>query len=326
MSKTGLSIAQDGLDSEQPLHRFTHMAMACDFEIYVAGEEREYARQACAAAFSEVDDIEKEISRFIDYSDVSRINNSAPGQPVRIGYHCFECLQLAAEVSAQTNGAFDVTIGALLGTWRRSSGQVGPTDEDLAKARKSTGISLLEIDPEAHTVTRRAGGVKTDLGGIGKGYAVDRIVELLRDWSIAGAVVHGGQSSAFALGTPPGAERWPITVRDPEDEAGSLGCVELKDFAVSGSGVAVHGRHIIDPRSGRPVAGRLGAWAAAESTVLSDALSTAFMVMSVEEVEQYCRQHPRVSAMILLYGDGGRSKRRFRLKGPAFKDLDRSEK
>jgi len=143
-----------------------------------------------------------------------------------------------------------------------------------------------------------ADGVIVDLGAIGKGYAVDQMTALLRDWSIEEALVHSGESSAFALGS------WSVAIRDPEGQEEILGCVQLRDRSLSGSGLLLHGRHIIDPRTGRPAEGKRGAWAAAPSAAASDALSTAFMVMSSGEVREYCRRHDDVSAMIVSGSPG----------------------
>jgi len=155
---------------------------------------------------------------------------------------------------------------------------------------KKPGFS---IDEAEHSVGVLADGVVVDLGAIGKGYAVDQMIALLRDWSIEEALVHSGESSVFALGS------WPVAIRNPERQEETLGSVELRDRSLSGSGLLLHGRHIIDPRTGQPVHGKHGTWAGAPSAAESDALSTAFMVMSPPEVEDYCARHPHISAMIL---------------------------
>ncbi len=236
------------------LHRFTHDAMACRWGIWIVGEDRDYAGQAADAAFQEVDRLEAELSRFVQHSDIARINALEPGQSLRIGVDAFECLQLAAEVHAQTHGAFDVTYRA-----------------DFV-----------------------------DLGGIGKGYAIDRAVSILRDWGVESALVHSGQSTLFAVGAPPDSDAWTVSIRDPNDHASTLGTVRLRDRALSGSGALLHGRHIIDPRTGAVPEAAAGAWSVAPSAALADALSTAFMVLSEGEMEEYSRQHPNVGALLYL--------------------------
>jgi len=253
--------------AEPSVHRFACDAMATTFEILIRGEEHDYARQAAAAASEETRRIEHELSRFIGYSDVSQINRLKSGERVRVGVAVFDCLKLALAVHADTGGAFDVTLG--------------------------TGLDQLHMDDDEHSVGVSAADVTLDLGGIGKGYAVDRMVEILREWSVEDALIHAGESTASAMG------RWTVEVRDPKTEAEVMDRVTLCDRALSGSGTLLQGRHIIDPRTGRPAEGALGAWAAAPSAALSDALSTAFMVMSVEEVKRYCDRHADVAAMLV---------------------------
>jgi thiamine biosynthesis lipoprotein len=160
-------------------------------------------------------------------------------------------------------------------------------------------------------VRAQADDVQVDLGGIGKGYAIDRVVASLRDWSIDAGLIHSGQSSVYALRNPPGCEQWSIALRDPANHAETIGRAALKDAALSGSGRALHGDHIIDPRSGRPVTDRLGAWALAQSAALSDALATALMVMSPQEIERYCHTRPGISALVVFEAAGTRRELRF---------------
>jgi thiamine biosynthesis lipoprotein len=263
-----------------PLQRFAHDAMACTFELYLPTEDVKYARQAAEAAFKEVDRLEAELSHFIPTSDVARINALHAGQKVRVGIEIIECLQLAARVHADTGGAFDVAIG--------SQGEAAPP----------RAATPLQLDPQGRYVGARTGGVQVDLGGIGKGYTVDAMVAILRDWSITSGLVHAGQSTVFALGPPAGATDWSVAIRDPQQSDKPLMNVPLRDAALSGSGCELHGDHIIDPRSGRPVTDKLGAWAVAPSAALADALSTAFFVMSAPEIEAYCRQHPEVAGLV----------------------------
>jgi thiamine biosynthesis lipoprotein len=280
------------------VHRFAHDAMATTFEVVILGEEAEYARQAAEAAFDEVDRLELELSRFIETSDVSRISGLGAGGSTRVGIAAFDCIELASRVHAETGGAFDVTVGALAELWSAAEGE--PSEEKLARARERTGMLLIETSGEHHTVGVRASGLRLDLGGIGKGYALDRMAELLRDWSVERALVHSGESSVVAVGSPPGGDAWSLGLRDPADDARTIGAFRLRGGrSLSGSGRKLHGSHILDPRTGRPAEAALGAWAAAPSAALADALSTAFMVMSADEVAEYCTEHAEVSGMIL---------------------------
>jgi len=304
-------------ESISGMHRFSHEAMATTFEVIILHEDAHYAQQAALAAFDELDRLEAELSRFIENSDVSRINNLAAGQSLRIGPAAFECLQLCASIYVETNGAFDITVGSLPGCWlnedktRRSA-----SGEQLNQARlpprlslqdesagQRTGIHLFKLDQAQHTVEILTRAVKIDLGGIGKGYAVDRMAELLGDWSIDTALIHSGCSSVLALGRPRGTEGWPLTLSSPGNRKQTLACLYLQDSALSGSGLQ-KSWHIIDHHTVRPVEDKLAAWACAPDAATADALSTAFMVMRPDEVERYCLSHSDTLAMVIMQEQG----------------------
>jgi thiamine biosynthesis lipoprotein len=269
------------------VHRFCHEAMAATFETFIQHENARYAQQAARAAFGVLDSLEGELSRFIENSDISRINNLAANQPLRIGLDAFECLKLSEKIYSETNGAFDVTFGT----------------EKIKNLAEGGGISLTKLNEADLTVELLDSPVQIDLGGIGKGYALDKMTEMLREWSIDVALLHGGYSSVLALNAPADTKGWPVTLSNPRNRKQTLAYLYLKGQAVSSSGLQ-KGRHIIDPRKARPVEGKLAAWACAADAATADALSTAFMVMTPDEIEQYCSHHPKASAMVILKHQG----------------------
>lgn len=264
-------------------HRFYHEAMATTFEVIILHEDSRYAQQAARAAFNELDRLEAELSRFIENSDISRINNLPANQPLRIGLDAFECLRLSAKFHAETNGAFDVTFGS--------------------RHSKPAVENPIKLDESQHTVELLTGPVQIDLGGIGKGFAVDRMAELLRQWSIDIALVSGGYSSVLALDAPPDTKGWPVTLSNPHNRKQTLARLYLQGRAVGASGLQ-KGLHIIDPRTGRPAEGKIAAWACAADAATVDALSTAFMVMGRDEIKKFCSNRPDVQAMVILQGEG----------------------
>jgi thiamine biosynthesis lipoprotein len=277
--------------------------MATTFEIIVQHADKLYAQQAAHAAFDELDRIEGELSRYIENSDVARINALAAGKPLQLGLDTFACLELSQKVHRQTDGAFDVTIGFLLDCWLDEDKQPrNPSPEELRAARARTGMSLMRLDRNRFTVELFTSPIRVDLGGVGKGYGVDQMAELLREWDIDRALIHGGFSSVLALDAPDGAAGWPITLSDPQDRTRTLARLQLARQAVSGSGLE-KGQHIIDPRSARPVAGKIAAWSMTPSAALGDALSTAFMIMTPDHVEKYCAAHPGTRALLIVPTD-----------------------
>lgn len=291
------------------MKRFCHEAMATTFEVIVVHEDERYAQQAAAAAFDEVDRLEAELSRFIENSDVSRINSARLGERLVLGLATFECLEISRRVYEDTKGAFDVTIGSLLKCWRNDKGEPRtPRQEELNLARKHTGTDLLVLNEDEHTVEVLSEGVQVDLGGIGKGYAVDQMANLLREWGIDVALIHGGYSSVLALEGPADMKGWPVTMSDPGKGKKTLAKLHLQRRALSGSGVR-KGRHIIDPRTGGPAKGRRAAWSSTPDAATGDALSTAFMIMEPEEIEECCRRHPDVLAMVILEAEEGQDEK-----------------
>ena len=294
-----INIVKDTLDSISDARHFSHEAMATTFGIFILHDDARYAKQAAWAAFDELDRLEAELSRFIENSDISRINNLAANQPLQIGLSAFECLQLSARIYDETDGAFDITIGSLMNCWlNEDKTKRSPSKEQLNKARQRTGTHLFKLDETEHTVELLTDELQIDLGGIGKGYAVDKMAGLLDDWGIDAALIHSGCSSVLAIGTPPGEKGWPVTLSSPAGSKQTLAYLYLRDRAVSGSGLQ-KGWHIIDPRTIQLVEGKSAAWACASDAATADALSTAFMVMSPEQVKQYCASHSDVLAMII---------------------------
>ena len=282
--------AASGLGVESPresrdIRRFSHEAMATVYEIYAVHRDEQYAAQAAQAAFDLVDRLERELSRFQPNSDITRINQLAAGAHTRVTPSTLECLVIARHMFELTGGAFDVSIG--------------------------TGLASLEIDPDELVVRASTSGVQVDLGGIGKGYAVDLVAELLEEWGLERSLVHGGFSSVLALDPPAEGEGWPLTLSDPSDPSRVLARLSVRQTALGASGVRKKD-HIVDPHSGDPARGRLASWVAvarppaapdggprmAPATV-ADALTTAFMLLSVEEIHQLCARTPGVEAWIL---------------------------
>ena len=292
--------------------RFSHHAMATVFEVFVHGEEPVYAHQAAFEAFQEVDRLEQELSRYIPNSDVSCINALAPSGEMLLGPNAFECLSLAMRYCNETNGAFDVTVGSLVDCLlTRDKQQIKtPTSEQLRRARERTGMRHLLLNEAVQSVKVLDAVPQIDLGAIGKGFAVDRMISLLKDWDISNVLVHGGTSSVFARGTIPGHAGWPVTLSSPHLPEKILARAEVADYGLGGSGVR-KGRHIIDPRTATPVPGGRAAWVVAENAACADAISTACMVMTRDEIAGFCAAHPGVE-VLLAEGSGEEEEKVFR--------------
>ena len=283
------------------IHRGSHQAMATEWAIWISHEDEVYARQAVWEAFQLLERLEAELSRFNPNSDIARLNRLTPGEILPLGAEAFGCLQKARALFEASGGAFDVTAGGLKDHYRENDSLRGRIAGRLRASRQPVGMEHLHLEGETMRVWRDV-GVEVDLGAIGKGYAVDRMVELLQEWGLSDFLVHGGASSVAARGHAPGHAGWPVTLRHPRDGGRVQAQFPLTEQALGASGIA-RGEHIIDPRRRRPARTPLAVWVAASSATEADGWSTAFMVMSGTAVRS-CIGEKQVTRALILGRDG----------------------
>jgi thiamine biosynthesis lipoprotein ApbE len=191
-------------------------AMATRFELVLAGGDPVALRAAGEEALDEIERLEERLSLFRPSSEIAHLNARAGREPVRVTPGLFRLLQHAQRLHAETLGAFDITIAPLVRCWgfMGSQGRI-PSPEELAQARAQVGTHLLELAPEDFTVRFAREGVMLDLGAIGKGYAIERACELLREAGVHSALLHGGTSTVYGLGHPPESDSWRVAVPRP---------------------------------------------------------------------------------------------------------------
>lgn len=263
------------IDKANPdLQHFSHQAMGTTFEIMAIDPRCAYCRQAANEAFRLLDLLEQQLSRFIPNSDIGRINSAAPGQEVCVGQWTVRCLIESMRLWHATSGAFDITLSRMMGQFR--------------------------IDEDHFCITRLTEQVQLDLGAIGKGFALDRMAEVLSDWGIKTALLHAGSSTVLAMD---GA--WPLSVSCPFEKA-VLSMIELNHAAISCSS-QVRSEHIIDPVSSRPTRNAIAAWVLAPTATAADALSTAMLVAGPVDAARFL-QDLGVKAGFVVCLDNGNCK------------------
>jgi len=287
----------------------SRMSMACLYSIVAYAEQPGEAQRTLERALDEVDRIDRLMSHYREDSPLSRINREAARGPVHVDRELFDFISLALKYGAESDGAFDVTVGPLMRAWGffRGEGRF-PTGAELTRARSATGLAHVILDPSAHTIRFDREGVEIDLGGIAKGYAVDRAVTLLIQGGIRSALVSAGGSTIYALGQPPDRPHWEVAIQDPLDSLRVAFEVPLKNRALSISGVSekffeidgVRYSHIMDPRTGRPVDGVLSVIVRAPDGTAGDAIDNVLFVQGVERGRAYLRRHRGVDATFLL--------------------------
>jgi thiamine biosynthesis lipoprotein len=294
---------------EMSLLTFSRQAMATTFEVLVPFGI-DHALDAANEALDEIDRLEAQLTVYRDDSEVSRLNQCTATEAVTVETNLFRLLCLAQQIHRDTEGAFDITAGALIKTWGffRRAGQV-PNDADRRQALQRTGMHRVLLDAEKQTVRYLRPGLEINLGSIGKGHALDRAADLMRrHWNIPCALLHGGKSSVYALGSPPGTSRgWPVALRHPWEAERPLGVVRLRHRGLATSAATFqhlehNGKklgHLLDPRTGWPADGIASATVLAPTAAEADALATAFFILGVEKARAYCASHPQVGAVLL---------------------------
>jgi thiamine biosynthesis lipoprotein len=285
------------------------------FSRAVAIASSEKAGQAAiAAAFDEQRRVDELMSYYDPDSELNTVNREAYQRAVTVEEATFEVLEKALHFSEVSGGAFDVTIGALGELWRRAAAtDTVPTEAEIAKARSRVGYDKLRLDPAARTVRFAVEGVKIDLGGIAKGFAIDKAVEAMKAAGAVGGMIDiGGDIRCF--GRPPeGQQTWRVGLQDPnvapDDMATGkpLFVLEVRDRAVTTSGdyrrfATVKGQrqsHIMDTRSGRGADALASVTIIAPDATSADALATAVSVLGLEKGLALIEQVPDTEAILI---------------------------
>jgi thiamine biosynthesis lipoprotein len=290
-------------------HEASRMSMGCAYAIVAYGRDGAALPAIVEAAFDEVDRLDRLMSHYKPESPLSRLNREAAAGPVAVDPELFGLIAESLRYSRESDGAFDITVGPLMKAWGffRGGGRV-PGGEELGEARARVGYGHVILDRAAQTIRFDRPGVELDLGGIAKGYAVDRAVALLRSRGVAAALVSAGGSTVFGLGAPPGHAAWDVAIQDPVDPDATALTVRLKDRALSVSGSyeksfeqdGVRYSHIMDPHTGRPVPGVLSVAVLTGTGTAGDALDDAFFVQGVARSRAYLRRLPATEAFFFL--------------------------
>jgi thiamine biosynthesis lipoprotein len=268
-------------------------------------------RAAGEEALAEISRLEAMLSLYKPTSEVAALNTRAAEEPVRVSAEMFGLLERAVALSRETNGAFDITIAPLVRCWGFMRGQGSiPSDADIEAARAHVGSHLLELDRAERTVRFARPGVMLDFGAFGKGYAVDRAIEILRDYEITSALLHGGTSTVLGIGRAENDTPWRVAVTGapPTDEV--LWLVDLRETSLSVS--AVWGKsftsqnrtfgHILDARTGRPSDRAELAAVNVPLAADSDALSTALLVEGPSGLTNLAAHRPDSRALVFSGG------------------------
>lgn len=270
------------------MHHFEHQAMATRFRLTIAGEAEDYAAGTAHRCFDRLDELELMLSRFIPDSDISRINRMTAGQELPLERETWEVLRQAIQVHLLTQGTFDIDVGEHIDIFR--AGKQGIlNDYELARALEQAQLTKtagsIYVDPDIPRVYCVHPGKTFDLGGIGKGYALDQLATLLAELDVDNYTISSGDSTLLIRGAPKAEySYWPFTIASANERQ----LLQLTDIAVSATGTSQQGHHIFDPRSGRNagVSSYDRLWVASSVAAYADALSTGLFLFTPDELNQ----------------------------------------
>jgi len=283
--------------------------MGTQFTLFLYSATNTEAAAEADEVFEEIDRLEQLLSNYRTTSELSRINALAAQQTITTDPEVIRFLQDSLHWSAASDGAFDITVGKLMKAWGFyvHQGRI-PAADEISKLRAATGWQKLQVDPDNRTVHFADPGVELDPGGIGKGFAVDAAIRILRADGVTSAMLSAGSSTVYALGAPPNKSGWPVIIAGPLPSKATLSVVMLRDTSLSSADCSqknfIAGGHlychIMDPRTLRPVEGRLQVTIVDPSATASDALSNVLFVDDPDRSFQILREHaPEARALVL---------------------------
>jgi thiamine biosynthesis lipoprotein len=277
-------------------------SMGTTFDIVAVHEPGAEVERAIASALDEIERLDRVLSHYRDDSDLARLLREEPDRFVRVDPSLYDVLSTALLVSARSNGRFDVTIAPVLKAWQRARALGrAPSAAEIADAQQCVGYQRVRLAPPDR-VRLGSGCLDIDLGGIGKGYAVERAIAVLAAAGIRHAVVNAGSSSIAAIGHPPGRSGWLVEIGHGTPAARTI---ELRNQSLSTSRQALVSfdsdapsfGEILDVRTGAPIDGKLSVTVVAPGATMADALSTTLLLMTTDEGAELLTHFDGASAL-----------------------------
>ncbi|MDG2389490.1 MAG: FAD:protein FMN transferase [Planctomycetaceae bacterium] len=301
--------------SAGPSVRLGTTAMAADFVIMMNPGPADQVLVA-SDVLQEIHQLEQEMTVYKSDGELYLLNQLAKsGASQAVSPRLHEVIQLSIQIAEQTHGAYDPTSGPLIDLWKsaRQEGEI-PTVEQIESTLRKCGYQHLLLDQSTKTLSYGVDGLELNLGGIGKGYAIDCLGHQLKTRSQTNWLMHGGKSSLFAAGQHHQSGGWPVGVRNPLFPNERLATLMLRNQGMSTSGAGIQffrhqGKrygHLLDPRTGLPAENVLSVTVLAPTAAEADALSTAFFVMGLEKTGEYCDTHPEIGVMLVPPPQAGR--------------------
>ena len=306
--------AARGEDLNLFTYKQPHMGTEFTFRVWAEQGQVEDLTLLSEKAFARVAELNQIASDYLPESEINDFARAPSGEPVPVSRDLYRLLDLSAQLSRETDGAFDATAGPLIRLWRMTKkNRRLPTPEQLASARARTGAGLLRFDPVARTITKLSDGMLFDLGGIAKGYAADAALAIFREGGFPRALV--GASGDIVVGDPPPNEKgWRIGIETLHlgDKLADLQTVTLANRAISTSGDTrryfeldgIRYSHIVSTRTGMGLTERIGASVIAPNATTSDSYATAVTLLGEKDGLQFIRNKREIECQIVALRNG----------------------
>jgi len=313
---TGIATKDDS-SADTKLLKETRMIMGTFAEVSIYSDDEKTAGIAIEEALNELNRMDGIMSNYKKNSELSQLNAKAFKSPVSCSEELFDVIEQSQFYSELSDGAFDITVSPFVDAWGFFSekGRI-PTEEEIKKllstvSYKNIVTNSVSGKKKAGTVSFKNSKTKIDLGAIGKGYAVDKALDVVKKYKVDNACINLG-GNIYVMGVPAGRNAWKIGVQHPRDKTKLLGYLELKDEATATSGdyerfFEIDGKrysHIINPRTGKPVTGTIAVTIVAPTGTEVDALSTSIFVLGPEKGLRIIKEIAGADAMIAYEKNG----------------------
>lgn len=269
------------------MHSFEHQAMATQFLIRIENEEDDYAENAAIQCFQLLDELEAKLSRFVADSDISRINKMTTEDQLPLEMETWQVMKQAIQVQQWTSGTFDIGVAEHMDIFRAAKQGIlneFEMNKALLQAQEARLGSSIYLSPDSPLIYCIQQGMRFDLGGIGKGYALDQLARLLEELAVMTYSISAGDSTVMVRNDATSKPYWDYSISTATEQRK----LKLSNIIVSASGTFHQGHHIFDPRTGKNSGNsefdRI--WVASENAAYSDAFSTGLFLLSVEEIEK----------------------------------------
>jgi len=283
-------------------------AMGTRMNVVIPDIDEDRGEQIFSLISNEVYRLDEKLSYFKERSEISTINKYGARRPVPVTREVFDILHICQQYAERTNGAFDISLRPLYRYWQENE---NGKEEAITDILKKVGIKKIHLNNETSSVKLENEGVEIDLGGFGKGYALEKIMVMLRRFSILNAFISFGESTVLTLGSQPGGNCWRVGINDYLNPGHALYTFSMNDGAVSTSSNftvrddgSLHKRNnVINPNTGYPADEFSVVSVSASSPLEAEILSTAFVTMSVNQIQEVKHSFVNIDIIKIRYDE-----------------------